>query len=158
MESSGQVTARDRFLKAVEEQLGKLVVWAAKAPDAFDCSELVAWGLNVASDGKLEHSATHTAQRYHDETRPLVDGEEPLPGDLCFYGADAKSVIHVTVCDKYGGVVSADGATRSITSLKVALANPANRVRRHGKRRYRGEAYFVVHRNLFVDELDRVSR
>lgn len=171
-------SARARFLRAVTEQLGKPVVWAAKAPEAFDCSELVAWGLNVASGGKLQHGSTHTAQRYHDETRPLQQGEPVLPGDLAFFGVyeqmrdasgavmrddsgeprTALRIVHVEVCDDFEGTISADGATSAITSLAVALANPANRVRRHPKRRHRKEPYFAVHRNTFVDEADNVSR
>jgi hypothetical protein len=160
-------SARARFLRAVVEQLGKPVVWAAKAPDAFDCSEVVSWGLYVASGGKLKHSGTHTAARYHDETRPLPPTEIILPGDLCFHGIYVKDeatgdsklrVIHVTVCEAGEGVISADGATSAITSLEVAMANPANRVRRHPKRNYRKEPYFSVHRNVYVDDLDRVTR
>lgn len=160
-------SARARFLRAVVEQLGKPVVWAAKAPEAFDCSELVAWGLEVASGGNLKHGGTHTAARYHDETREMLPDEPVLPGDFCFHGIYVKDeatgdsklrVIHVTVCDEADGVISADGATSNITSLAVSMANPANRVRRHPKRRYRGEPYFSVRRNVYVDELDGICR
>jgi cell wall-associated NlpC family hydrolase len=151
------LTARDRFLKAVADQLGKPVLMGGTAPDVFDCSELVAWGVLQA--GGPDQRGTHTAQRYHDESRELADGEPILPGDLAFYGTAPDAVTHVTICDEYGGVISADGATRAIKSLSVALANPANRVRRHGTVRYRRDCpYVVVRRNVIVDKLDNVTR
>lgn len=168
-------SARAKFLRAVVEQLGKPVVWAAKSPEAFDCSELVAWAYLQA--GGTDQRGTHTAQRYHDETRPLRPDEPVLPGDLCFHGVYEQvkdgaghvvmrdgepelrlHVIHVTVCDEGDGVISADGATSAIRSLEVARANPTNRVRRHPKRQYRGEPYFACHRNIALDALDHVTR
>ena len=154
------------FLKAMEALLGKPVVWAAKGPDAFDCSGSVTWCLK--SVGGPDLTKTDNAQALHDETRALgaPTTEHPLPGDLAFYGVyegqgDAQKVhiIHVAVVDEFGGVISADGATSSIRSLQQALANPHNRVTRHALIRYRKDTpVVVVHRNTLVDELDLVSR
>lgn len=152
------MSARAQFLKAVTDQLGKPVLMGGTAPDVFDCSELVAWGVLQA--GGVDQRGTHTAQRYHDETRELVGGTDvQQPGDLAFYGVDAAHVSHVAIVDEFGGVISADGATRAIKSLAVALANPSNRVRRHAAIRYRRDLpYLSVRRNVFVDDLDKVTR
>ena len=152
------MSARAKFLKAVTEQLGKPVLMGGTAPDVFDCSELVAWGVLQA--GGPDQRGTHTAQRYHDETRELDGGADvQQPGDLVFYGSDPAHVTHVTICDEFGGIISADGATSAIKSLSVALANPHNRVRRHNTVRYRRDTPYVsVRRNVFVDNLDAVSR
>jgi hypothetical protein len=164
---------RAAFLQAVEKRLGFPVLWGQKGPDAFDCSGLVTRSL--LDVGGPDLTQLENAQALHDHTRAL--GAEPsdiqLPGDLVFYGlyeAVAPSpenlapeprlhVIHVAICDEFGGVVSADGATSAIKSLSVALANPANRVRRHNTIRFRRDTpYVVCHRNTLVDQLDQVSR
>lgn len=153
------MSKRADFLKAVESHLGAPVLWAAKGPDAFDCSGLVTTALWQVGGPDLRHLAN--AQALHDHTRALGSGptDLALPGDLAFYGADEKHIIHVATLDEYGGIVSADGATSHVTDLHVALANPANRVRRHDAVRYRRDTpYVAVHRNVYVDDLDKVSR
>jgi cell wall-associated NlpC family hydrolase len=162
------MNARVRFLAAVKAKLDYPVVWAAKGPDAFDCSGLVTACLLEVGGRDLRH--IDNAQALHDKTRELGMGptEKPLPADLVFYGIQQKmqdmselkvSIIHVAIVDEFGGVISADGATSRITSLKQAMANPANRVRRHPLIRYRTDTPFVVtHRFTLLDELDGVSR
>jgi cell wall-associated NlpC family hydrolase len=152
------VTHRDAFLQAVESLLGSLTLWAQKGPDSFDCSGLVTACVLKVGGPDLRH--THSAQALHDATRALEPGRDiMLPGDLVFYGHGPDSIEHVAVYDEFGGVVSADGATSHILSPAVAMANPANRVRRHNTVRYRSDLPFVaVHRNTYVDALDAVSR
>ena len=150
------MSARQKFITAVIEQLGKPVLMGAVAPDAFDCSELVAWGVKQA--GGKNQSGTHTAQRYHDETRKLLDIETPEPGDLGFYGADGSHVVHVVIYLAGGHVLSADGATRAIVDLETAKKKGAA-VRLHQNAGYYKSAPFLGwHRNTFVDELDLVTR
>jgi murein DD-endopeptidase len=150
-------TARQRFVAAVESLLGKPVMWAQKGPDVFDCSGSVTYALKQAGGQDLRH--THNAQALFDASRALVVGELPISGDLIFYGHDKGNITHVAVYAADGGVISADGATSHITDLRVASANPANRVRRHASVNYRRDTPFVaVHRNTFVDALDKVER
>lgn len=151
-------TYRARFLATMESLMGKPVLWAQKGPDSFDCSGSVTWCLKQVGGPDLR--LTHNAQSLHDATRALGPGDLLIPGDLVFYGATGpKDVEHVAVYDEYAGVVSADGATSHITSLSVAMANPANRVRRHATIKYRSDTrYIVVHRNTLVDQLDGITR
>jgi cell wall-associated NlpC family hydrolase len=150
------VTARERFVGAVESKLGAPVVWAAKGPDSFDCSGLFTWALMKVGGPDIRH--TENAQGLFNLTRALGPGEIPLHGDAVFYGADEHSIIHVAVYRGDGSVISADGATSHITSLAVAMANPANRVRIHKSVLCRAERLIVVRRNTLVDALDSVTR
>lgn len=150
------MTARAKFLTAVLDQLEKPVLMGAVAPDAFDCSELVAWGFWKA--GGANQSATHTAQRYHDEARELLVDERPAPGDLGFYGADAQHVVHVVVFLAGGHVLSADGATHQVRDLATAIARGA-KVRVHQSEKYRSDVPFLGWRRFTaLDELDHVTR
>jgi cell wall-associated NlpC family hydrolase len=153
------MSKRDAFLSEVEGHLGAPVLMGAKGPDAFDCSGMVTYSAKRI--GGPDWTEIENAQALHDHTRLLGMGpsEGCLPGDLAFYGLDEKRISHVGVIDEYGGVISADGATHAITSLKVAMANPANRVRRHTLIRFRTDMpYVAVHRFLLLDQLDLVSR
>lgn len=151
-------TSRDRFLAEIESQLGMPVLWGAKEGSATDCSGSVTRAFKAI--GGPDYTHTKTAQGLYLVTRELMPiAELPIPGDLAFYGYGPTSVIHVATVDRYGGVVSADGATPSITSLDVAMANPANRVRRHAVVNFRRDTPFVVvHRNTIADHIDLVTR
>lgn len=159
---------RADFLKVVTAQIDKPVVWAQRGPDAFDCSGLVTWAMKRAGGPDL--TQTDNAQMLHDKTRELgaSQTEQPLPGDLAFYGVYEKMadlselkvhIVHVAVVDEFGGVISADGATPSVRSIAQAMANPHNRVRRHTIIRYRKDTpVIVVCRNTLIDALDQVTR
>lgn len=153
------MTHREQYLAAVELLIGMPVLWAQKGPDAYDCSGSVTASVKKIGGPDLTH--LENAQALHDHSRVLggsvVDGV--LAGDLAFYGYDDAHIVHVATLDEFGGVISADGATSHITNLRIALANPANRVRRHAKVAFRGDLPFmVVHRNVLVDAMDMVSR
>jgi cell wall-associated NlpC family hydrolase len=150
------MSARDRFVQAVESKVGHPVLWAAKGPDAFDCSGLYTWAYKEIGGLDLRH--TENAQGLFNLTRALEPGELPLHGDAVFYGTDEKSIIHIAVYRGDGSIISADGATSHITSLAVAMANPANRVRIHKSVLCRAERLIVVRRNVLVDQLDGVTR
>jgi cell wall-associated NlpC family hydrolase len=149
-------SARVRFVAAVEAKIGNAVLWGQKGPDVFDCSGLFTWALKEVGGPDLRH--TENAQGLFDLTRELGPGELPLHGDAVFYGADEHGIIHVAVYRGDGSVVSADGATSHITSLAVAMANPANRVRVHKSMLFRREQLSTVRRNVLVDQLDKVTR
>lgn len=151
------LTARERFVACVAALIGKPVLWGAKGPDAFDCSGSVTAALYEVGGPDLRH--VFNAQALYNETRELPIAESPIAGDLAFYGSGPAGIIHVATVDHFGGVISADGATPAIASLQVAMANSANRVRRHQRINFRPDCHFVaVHRNVFVDQLDGVCR
>jgi cell wall-associated NlpC family hydrolase len=149
--------ARTSFLNHALEQLGKPVLWARRGPDVFDCSGLVAWALEESGVPKsLQLRPMYNAQRFHDESRPVAEAEA-LPGDLLFYGQSALLVSHVAVVCTGGMALSADGATPRITDVEVAKKNPHNRVALHPAYRFRrDQTYFAVHRNKWVDDLDKI--
>ena len=146
--------ARSRFCQLAIAKLGAVVLWGE-----LDCSELVA--LCLLGVGAPDMTKTHRAQTLADETPNLVTapGAEPLPGDLCFYGTDAGNISHVAIWLAGGGCISADGATSRIKDLKTAKANPGARVRFHDSADFRkDQPYFAIHRNTYLDAIDRVSR
>lgn len=150
------MSARDAFVALARAQLGKRVLWAKDGPDVYDCSGLVAYCLLQV--GGRDFRATHTAQRFADETPALetYSGALPLPGDLCFYGLDDGHVSHIAIWLDGGGCISADGATKRIRTLEEAEKANA-RVRQHDSWRWRRDA-LSIHRNVFVDSLDGVCR
>ncbi len=149
------MSARHRFCQLALSKLGSTVLWAAQGPEAFDCSGLVMWAL-LAAGAKLKD---HSAQGLADETPALVTapGSAPLEGDLVFYGHDAAHVTHVGIWLEGGRVLSADGATSHVTELSVARANALARVHLHDTAKFRRDL-LGIHRNTFVDFIDRVSR
>lgn len=149
------MSARTRFVQLAVEQIGKPSLWGAQGPKAFDCSGLVMASL-LGVGAKL---SDHTAQMFSDETPALASyaGAAPIPGDLGFYGADDANIIHVVIWLAGGKVLSADGATARVVDLKTAQANPSARIRIHDATGYR-KNFRGIHRNKFVDFLDRVTR
>lgn len=151
--------ARTRFCSLALEQLGKPVLWAAKGPDAYDCSGLVTATLLLAGGPDLRH--LDNAQRLFDET-PALSGALPLPGDLVFYGPSALQVEHVAILLAGGKVLSADGAQPSVSTIEQALQHATFRVRLHDDAHFRGDIPagnpLAVHRNSFADAIDLVSR
>lgn len=153
------MSARERYIATAHAQLGKTVLWAARGPDEFDCSGLATWCLKEIGGPDLTH--LENAQGLFNGTRALGAGptDNPLPGDLVFFGHGELTISHVAILVENGQVISADGATSHITSLAIATANPSHRVRLHPSMLFRpDEPYVVVHRNAFVDTMDGVSQ
>ncbi len=151
------MSARHHFACLALAQLGKPVVWNADGEDYFDCSGLVAWALWKA--GGRDIRATHNAQRMHNETpdlSTLSDVIVPSPGDLIFYGSDLAGVSHVAIWLAGGRALSADGATSRQQDRRVALGNPACRVRIHETVRFRRDLpYLSIRRNTFIDAVEQ---
>lgn len=151
------MSARDAFVAAALNLVGQPVVWGG-----LDCSDLVARAYKAA--GGPDQRSTHTAQRYFDESRPLLPKERALPGDLVFWGElldvtkQPPRIWHVGIVLSDGDVLSADGATSKITDLEKAKANPLARVKVHSGPHFRRDPLVVVHRHLQLDALDGVSR
>jgi len=139
--------SRSRFCQLAVSKLGSVVLWNHDGPSLFDCSGLVCWSLREV--GGRDMSTTHNAQRLYDETTAV---SSPSPGDLCFYGLDARHVIHVAIWVARGRVVSADGATSRVLDVKAARANLSARVRMHPAPEYRRD-FLSVRRNIYLDDL-----
>ena len=119
----------------------------------FDCSGLVTCAIRAVI-GK-DHRDTHNAQRLWDEM-PAVT--EPEPGDLGFFGSDAKNVIHVVISLSGGHVLSADGATRAVSTLAGARARGA-KVRVHQRVEfYRSAPFLGWKRNTYLDKSEDVTK
>lgn len=155
------MSARDKFISAALDHLGETVLMGK-----LDCSELVALGFKAA--GGPDQTKTHTAQRYYDETRALAangTSENPIPGDLAFYGVpkeeahpDGRHIFHVAIWLAGGHVLSADGASRQITTLEHAKAAGA-KVRTHRTMHYRLDLPLrVVRRFTALDNLEKITR
>lgn len=149
------MNARDKFIAYVQAQLDKPCLWGAKGDDAFDCSGLVTCGIKFAGGPDWRH--THNANRLGDETRELVAGEDPLPGDLIFFDADGDSLDeHVGIVLNETTAIDAAGARSSVHTLAEALALHA-RVRLHDRHDYR-KGFRAIHRNTVLDSIDFVTR
>lgn len=153
------MSARGKFLEAVQQLIGQPVVWGH-----LDCSDLVARGILAASDGKVDQRDTHTAQVYFEATRPLLPAERAVPGDVVFFGDVGKDatrfaahVIHVAVVLHGGKILSADGATSRITDAVIAAQNPMAKVAVHDSIHFRHD-FLAIHRNTLVDSLDAIER
>lgn len=114
-----------KFLDYLKSKLARPVLMAARGTakvrdvvvsDVFDCSGLVTSAIFGAGGADLR--PTHRAQTLADES---VETQNPQEGDLVFYGSDWQSVIHVAVWLSGGRVLSANGATHTITDLTEAI-------------------------------------
>lgn len=149
------LTHRQRFVELLLQKRGCVVLMGENGPDVFDCSGLGFWALKTLG-AKL---ADHSAQMFADETANLVTlkGALPLPGDFCVYGYDDNTISHVSYWMAGGGCISADGATKRIPDLAAAKAATHCRVREHPVANFRVDLpYFAVHRNHWLNDLDRI--
>lgn len=149
------MSAREKFIHFVQHQLDKPCLWGAKGDDAFDCSGLVTAGIRAANGPDLRY--THNANALAKNTRPLVDGEKPEPGDLIFFDAERDGVDeHVGIVLDSERAIDAEGATSKVVSIEEAVRRMA-RVRTHGSHRYR-KSFRAIHRNTYLDSIDFVTR
>lgn len=150
------MSARAKFLDYVLSQLDKPCLMGAKGDDAFDCSGLVTCGIRAASDGKLDLTKTHNANRLGKETRPLLNTERPIPGDLILFDADENGADeHIGIVRDAKTAIDASGATHSVTSIEEAIKRLA-RVRLHNGHFYRKGGR--IHRNTYLDSIDFVTQ
>lgn len=156
-------TPKQLFVQWCLTQLGRPVLMSAKGDFyvdpkgtiiklpagvlAFDCSGLVSCGIEAVLPAK-KLRADHSAQKYWAEAEPFLV-VHPEPGDLGFYGVDPDHVVHIVVAT-VNGLISADGATKSISTLPDAIKNPMCRVRFHSGVDYRHDVPFLGwRRNLY---------
>lgn len=152
------MSARAAFVALAKSKLDCMVLWNSDGPTVFDCSGLVCYCLQAVGGPDLRGS--HNAQRLHDETpnvKTLSEPGLPYEGDLVYYGTDAAHVVHVAIWLDGGGCISADGATKAVTTLAAAKASGA-KVRAHTRLRYRKAPYIEVHRFTHLDALDGLVR
>ncbi len=83
-------------------QLGVPYHWGSESPSGFDCS-----GLVQAAYAAAGVELPRVAQDQYD-AGPLLPSGEPLqPGDLVFFGADARHIHHVGIVVRPGEMVDA---------------------------------------------------
>jgi cell wall-associated NlpC family hydrolase len=149
--------ARARFCQLLLSKLNSTVLMAANGPDVFDCSGFGYWALGAVGVKLGDHSA----QMFADATPDLATapGATPLPGDFCVYGENSGKISHIAYWLIGGKCISADGATSRIRDLRTAAAKPSCRVRLHDEASFRKDLpYFAIHRNTFLDSLEKVTR
>lgn len=152
------------YCKWALDRQGGLVLWAAKGnyfvdargqvvrlpPDtAWDCSGFAMDGVKAITGRDLRDS--WNAQKIAD-TLPRV--LNPEPADFGVYGADDKHVIHVVIALAGGHVISADGATHSVTTLAGARARGAKVTTHQSYEFYRSAPFLGWRKNTFVDSTD----
>lgn len=111
----------DEFRQLGEAQLGKPYVFGAEGADSFDCSGLVKFMLAAVGI----HPAGRSAQDQHNYFANSAHGvpialDQRRLGDLCFYGANANDVNHVTISWTGGKVLEAGLGTRTTTTVEEA--------------------------------------
>lgn len=141
---------RNRFLEIVLAWEGQPYCWpteennwsgkgwkGAKYQGCHDCSGTVTDGLYQATDGALDWRMTTNAQRLFNLTEKT---EDPIPGDLAFYGPGRNMVSHVMVVvgerDGHLAVFGACGGDHTTTSPERARAKGA-RLRHRRSHLYR---------------------
>ena len=148
------MTARTKFLDYALSQIDKPCLMGAKGDDAFDCSGLVTCALRAAGGPDL--TKTHNANALGNGTRLLLPDERPIPGDLILFDADGNDVDeHVAIVLAGDRAIDAEGATHSVTSIEEAVRRMA-RVRLHDRLDWRRGG--KIHRNTYLDDLDKVTR
>jgi cell wall-associated NlpC family hydrolase len=102
---SAAAAAAVRFALA---QIGTPYLWGGEGPGGFDCSGLVQAAYQAAGV-----ALPRVAQQQYDTGPRLQPGEALQPGDLVFFGADARHVTHVGIVVGAGVMVDAPhtGAT-----------------------------------------------
>jgi cell wall-associated NlpC family hydrolase len=98
-------TKRQAFLNWCYSQKGKPYIWAAKGPDAYDCSGLVTAGLLAI--GGPDWRAMWNSQRLFGSLKN-IEGRAAKAGDLVFYGPPHR-ITHVMVLWDDGRVFGATG-------------------------------------------------
>lgn len=81
------------------EQLGKPYKWGGLGPDSFDCEGLVVFAYKAAGLKILQGSKNQFAI--------CVPTDNPLPGDLGFFGNDKEGIYHVGIVADDSTVVEA---------------------------------------------------
>lgn len=114
-----------RFMSYLRSKLGRPVLWDMKGEakydnviisDVFDCSGLVTCALYNAGCGDMRQ--THNAQKLANETQAT---ENPVEGDLVFYGQGTNRVIHVGVWLPGGQCLTGSGASKQVATILDAI-------------------------------------
>lgn len=108
--------ARDRFVECARAQVGKPYRWGAPGPDAFDCSNLVAFCYEQATGKTITRSSYEQAHLGVSAARGDLQ-----PGDIvCWgHGGNADHVGIYDVANNFGGVINALNEQRGV--VRTAL-------------------------------------
>lgn len=146
---------RTRFIAYLFSKLNRPVLWGAKGTakldnvtveGVFDCSGLVTCALYNAGAG-VDLRESHNAQKLADLTEPT---NNPVEGDLVFYGKDWRNVVHVAVYMAGAKCLTASGATPTLPDIVSALKARAH-VEIRPVLKYRTD-YLGTHVNKWIQE------
>jgi cell wall-associated NlpC family hydrolase len=90
-------------------QIGTPYLWGGEGPNGFDCSGLVQAAYQAAGI-----ALPRVAQQQYDAGPHLQPGEAVQPGDLVFFGDDARHVTHVGIVVGPGEMVDAPHAGATV--------------------------------------------
>ena len=113
---------REEYLSRIFQKIGKPYIWGCMGPDAFDCSGLVCYGLEL----EAKNNALELAMMFD---RYVVDRKQAPPGSLYFYGKPGIISHVMTVASHWpnGGItlIGARGGDSTTTTLDIAMQQKA---------------------------------
>lgn len=121
---------REEYLKIIDRWatqpfsdgiVGVPYLWGHKDPTkGLDCSGLVTCAGEAVGIWPVGYSVGHNAASLSYLNGQSMAQGDLLPGDMCFYGPDAKSVDHVMIFVGDGRVVGASGGGTNCTTVEFA--------------------------------------
>jgi cell wall-associated NlpC family hydrolase len=107
--AAAPTTAAATAVRFALAQIGTPYLWGGEGPGGFDCSGLVQAAYQAAGI-----ALPRVAQQQYDTGPRLQPGEALQPGDLVFFGTDARHVTHVGIVVGPGEMVDAPHAGASV--------------------------------------------
>jgi cell wall-associated NlpC family hydrolase len=108
-EAAAPTAAAAAAVRFALAQIGAPYVWGGEGPGGFDCSGLVQAAYQAAGV-----ALPRVAQQQYDAGPRLQPGQALQPGDLVFFGSDARHVTHVGIVVGPGEMVDAPHAGATV--------------------------------------------